>query len=181
MATITGSAGGSAAWAELEADTYNAVIESYEDAGPSKFDPDKNQFQFTYALEEKDAEGVAITLRQWVNQVLSPKSNLAAIIQATGLEWEPGRPFDLDTLVGKPVRLMVNVKDTENGKRPFIAEVIAPKGAKAAATPAAGKGSNVRVEDGTPEICAVEACGGALDHYSKGGRPLCESHTADDL
>lgn len=179
MATITGSAGGSAAWAELEADTYSATIESYEDAGPSKFDPDKNQFQFTYALDMVDENGAPITLRQWVNQVLSPKSNLAAIIQATGLEWEPGRPFDLDTLVGKPVRLMVNVKDTENGKRPFIAEVVPPKGA-ASSKPAAGKG-NVRVEDGTPEICAVEACGGALDKYSKGGRPLCESHTADDL
>ena len=175
MTVITGSAGGSAAWAELEADTYNATIDGYEDAGPSKFDPDKEQLKFRYALEERDEAGDAITLHQWVNKVLSPKSNLAAIVAAAGLTWEPGKPFDLDSLVGRPVRLMVNVKETDNGPRPAIAEVIPPK-AKAAAAPRAKAPSAASPVAQAGEECSLPKCHEELAVFDADGNGFCEKH-----
>ena len=173
--------GGGGAWADLPADVYDAVLESYEEnpRGISQYndDPDAMRLTLNFRLTgELDAEGNSITMKHWVNKVLSPKANLAPILDALGIPWGPGVPTDLDDMPGKPCRLVVGRK-TPEGKTEEIAFVQSVVPAKAV-TPDAPKRTAPAVAGGSVDLCCIPNCGRPVGRYDTNGVPFCQQHEA---
>jgi hypothetical protein len=171
---------GTGAWADVEAGSYDAVIDIMEDAGISTMYPDDGpQLKISFALvSELDEDGNPIILNRWISQKWSDKSNLFKLAVACGLQPDASLPFQVSTLEGGECQIVVEIKNPGTDKqRPGISTFLPRQKAKAgkprpaAAKPASEAGST----------CAVEGCKAEVDKYTSRGTPLCASHTADDL
>jgi hypothetical protein len=99
---------------------YLAVVTNVENVGPSKFNPEKDQFQFEFDLEDDKGAVVAHT-SMWVNATLGfskifGHSKLSQLIQAlTGIPCgEKGqRQLRIKELVG--LKLWVQAEPNEKG------------------------------------------------------------------
>lgn len=180
--TITPSEGtGGGAWADLEAGAYAAMLTAYETAPASTMYPDSGpRLKLSFALpDELDEDEKPVTLFHYVTQKLvtgAKQSNLWVIAEALGKTPQPGVPFQINDLVGLSCQVVVNVKDTQNGPRPFISNVLPAK--KAGKAPAPGAPGRA---EAAADVCKVEGCGGVVDRYTPRGTPLCAAHTAEDL
>ena len=127
--TLTPSEGGSAAWASLTAGIYPAVLTEITDEGVSTAYPEAGpRYKLTFTLSEiSDDEGNPIALYRWVSQKLTlgaKPSKLTEFATALGLPPVVGQPYAVDRLIGRHCQLFVNLKETPNGTRPFIADVL---------------------------------------------------------
>jgi hypothetical protein len=172
----SGTGGG--AWAKLDVGVYDAVLESFESA-PSAFEPDKERFQFNFQLTEmNDDNGDPITMRYWANAVLSPRSTLASIIESMGHEWAVGEPFDIDSLVGSPCRLMVGRRipkgKSKEDEHAFVQSV---EPAKDPSPPKGATKPPAAVAAADP--CCVPGCKRETIIYDDEGNGFCQKHQPD--
>jgi hypothetical protein len=170
VTTIVGTEGGSGAWNELEADVYDATLTAVEDGGVSSYPPNKPQYKFTFTLDLTDDEGENIRMYNWPNQVLSPKSNVAGIIDACGKTWTPGQTFDLDSLVGSRCRVLINIREKTNKR--FVADVLSIKAVGQMAKPKASTDDTAAVS----ETCGFPKCGQQAIQYDEDGMGICVKH-----
>lgn len=176
--TIIPGEGNSGAWAELKAGMYAATLASIEDAGISTMYPaDGPRYKLGFEMTGlKDDNGDPIVLHKWVSQKITDgkmQSNLLKYAQALGLPPVKGQPYRVKELIGRPCQVFVNVKDSEQGPRPFVAEVVPANnmpGPAAAAAPAP-----------LADICRVEGCEAERTKFTAKATPLCDAHTAEDL
>ena len=184
--TLTPTEGGSAAWANLTAGIYPAVLTEITDEGVSAAYPEAGpRYKLTFILEGMlDEEGAPIALYRWVSQKLTlgaKPSKLTEFATALGLPPVAGQPYAVDRLIGRRCRLFVNLKETPNGTRPFIADVmVMTVPAAAGAVPARGKRADtedVLADDGPgPELGPCFICDGPAVAYDGRGREVCELH-----
>lgn len=180
MTVLTPTEGQSGAWADLEPGVYEATLTAIEDVGVSAAYPDSGpRFRLVYTLDGvMDEEGKPVTMFSWCSQKLTTgakQSNLWALAETLGAPPQKGVPYDVEAqLAGKRCQVVVNLKDTQNGPRPGIANVLPPRkgpaGAMAAAAPPAAPAAD--------DVCGVPGCGKPLARYDDKGIPLCEGHSA---
>lgn len=172
--TVMGSEGASGAWAEVQPGVYPATLTGYTSLGMQSWQggPERERMQFLFDLDGRfDDEGKPVGLLVYANLTLTPKSSLAKMLGDLNIPWAPGQAFDLDALLGRRCQVVVKRVDGPNGERPQITDIL-PAGTAGAVRP---------VQPGERDICEVRGCGAEASHYTGGGKPLCESHTGDDL
>ena len=194
---LVGTTASGGAWAHLPADVYDATLDSYEEAprGISQWndDPDAVRLTINFRLDDLPQETLdflsesmkaddpvenPITMKYWVNKVLSPKANLAPVLEALGIPWGPGIATDLDDMPGKRCRLVVGRKIPQ-GKTEEIAFVQSIVPAKAV-TPNAPKRTAPAAAAPATLACCVPQCKREGVVFDAEGNAFCEKHRPDD-
>lgn len=97
------------------------VIADVVDKGlvPNKFKPGTMQHKcyFVWIVAEEDSEGRPKRVFESFTVSLNEKSRLRARLKELGYkDFEPGKPFELDSLIGTQRMLVLAAEDGENGK-----------------------------------------------------------------
>jgi hypothetical protein len=121
----------------VDPDTYKAVLSRLEQKVITYDGQDKDviEFIFTITDDDSDFEGVEVSGIATLVPRLTPKSKLRQWIEAmTGQKLTDGESFDLDTLIGKPCRVLTENKEgSKGGTFSRVKEILPPKGRKAQA------------------------------------------------
>lgn len=102
------------------------VIADVVDKGmvPNKFKPGTEQHKgyFVWIVAEEDSDGRNKRVFESFTVSLNEKSRLRARLKELGIkEFEPGKPFELDSLIGTQRMLVLASEDsTTPGGKPFI-------------------------------------------------------------
>lgn len=182
---LTPSEGGSRAWADVKAGVYRAWVDEIKDVGISEMYPaDGPRFEITFALlDERDEEGLAVTLRTWCSQKMTTgkmESNLWKWATALGAAPKVNVPFRVADLLKRECQIVVEIKNAGTDKaRPKITNVL-PAAPGSEARPSA-PATAAPVATAPADTCKVEGCGGVVDKYTLRGTPLCVAHTSEDL
>ena len=158
MANLTIEAQESKAPLELEAGVYKAKLVSIETADGQYGE----QAKFVFELDGVTAEdGTPGRLWAWSSWKLTPSTKMHRWVMALGGERPvPRQQYNLSKLIGARCRLLIELKDTDDGPRPRVHEVLP---AVKAAKPTAGTGGCVE-------------CGEPVEVYGPDNTPYCMAH-----
>lgn len=168
---------GSGAWAEVEAGSYDAIIDTIEDTGVSAAFPDSGpQLKFGFALEnELDEDGNMIVLNRWISQKWSEKSNLFKLAMACGLQPDLGAAFHVSTLKGQRCQVVVERKNLgQPNERPGITSFMPRQKSRQPARAAAHKAPAAAVEPAADGLGPCVLCGEPAARYTGKGQPICD-------
>ncbi len=176
---LTPSEGASGAWADLTPGIYPAVLTDISDEGASTVYPDAGpRYKLTFTLEGRaDDAGEPVVLYRWVSQKItlgSMTSKLAEFAVALGVPPTAGVPYRVSQLLGRRCRLFVNLKETPNGTRPQIADVLAPEAARTVAAGKTAQPDPLASQDEGVGACFI--CDAPASAYDGRGREVCEAH-----
>lgn len=91
---------------------------------PNKFKPGAEQHKcyFMWIVAEEDSEGRNKRVFQSFTVSLNEKASLRKFLATLGIkDFEAGKPFDLESLIGTKRMLVLNQEDSqEKGGKPFI-------------------------------------------------------------
>lgn len=165
---------GSGAWAEIEAGSYNAIVDSIEDTGVSSAFPDSGpQLKFGFALEDElDDDGNMIVLNRWLSQKWSEKSNLFKLAMACGLQPDPSVAFKVSTLKGQKCQVVVERKNIgQLNERPGITAFMPRQKARGAASRRAAAAAT---PEAASDLGPCVLCGDPATRYTGKGKPICD-------
>lgn len=102
-----------------------AVLADIVDKGqvPNKFKPGTMQHKcyFVWIVAEEDSEGHNKRVFESFTVSLNEKASLRKRLKELGFkDFEAGKPFDLDSLIGTQRVLVLAAEDSESGGKPFI-------------------------------------------------------------
>jgi len=158
LVTLTIPAEASKAPLDLEAGVYKASLAELT-TEDGQYGP---QAKFVFALDGITAEdGSPGRLWAWSSFKLTPATKLHRWVLALGGKRPiPGQQYNLSALIGAHCRVLVELKETDDGPRPRVHEVMpAVKAAKATAS-----------ADGCSQ------CGEPVEVYAPDGTPYCMAH-----
>lgn len=162
MTTLTIPAEASKAPLELEPGVYRAKLVSVtsEDGQYS------TQAKFVFELAGVTAEdGAPGQLWAWSSFKLTPATKLHRwVLALAGKRPVPGQQYNLSALVGAPCRVLVELKETEDGPRPRVHEVM----------PA------VKVAKPTASADTCVECGEPVEVYGPDNTPYCAAHAPQE-
>ena len=163
MTTLTIPAEEAKASISLEAGVYRATVKSLESVD-GQYGP---QAKFVFELDGLNLEdGSPASLWAWASWKLNPATKLHRWVLALGGERPvPGHQYNLSKVIGTRCRLLIENKETEDGTRARVREVLPlVKAAKPTAP-----------TDGT----CVE-CGEQVVVYGPDGTGYCETHAPQE-
>lgn len=174
MTALTIKAEESKAPLDLEPGFYDARLVSIESADGQYGAQAKWVFELPDVAADDGSPG---QLWAWSSWKLTARTKMHGwVLGLGGVKPVPGQQYSLDALFGRACRLLVDLRETDDGPRPHVQDVLPPvRKAKPAAPPAAVP------EAESPPLPEPEACfcGGGLHAYSPSGQPLCERHAAE--
>jgi len=162
LTTLTIPAEASKAPLELEAGVFKAKLISV-DMDDGQYGP---QAKFVFELDGITAEdGSPGRLWAWSSFKLTPATKLHRWVMALGGKRPvPGQQYNLSALVGAHCRVLVELKETDDGPRPRVHEVM----------PA------LKVAKPTAPCDACVDCSEPAEVYGEQGTPYCMAHAPEE-
>lgn len=165
--------------AGLEPGNYTGIVKDIvEQDGTYNGEPTE-QYKFVIEVDgETKADGSAVEQWAYCNRILSAQSKLWGWVQAvSGRPPVVGQGVDLeDIFLNKRIGFTMGINKTG---RCVVMSLTKARGEAAPAPKPAAPGQGAAEE--AADACSVEGCSDIVDKYTKKGRPLCASHTAEDL